>query len=127
LVSNTRNSANGSRIGIGWYDGFGKFHAISYVTPVVVVEKYSAVGAIPAADVTSASNGYSQPIWLQLKDDGTNVSFAFSQDGANFLTLFSVAKSSGFLGASGYNQVIFFVNPSGASNTIGTLMSWTQT
>jgi hypothetical protein len=51
-------------------------------------------------------------------------SFSFSQDGANFLTLETVAKSSGFLGASGYSNIAFFANPL-ASHTIATLMSWT--
>jgi hypothetical protein len=134
LVAGTRNSANGSQVGIGWYDATtGKFHLLAYATgqgtipaPVILVSKFSAYNFLVGVDFSTAFNGYSQPIWLRLKDDGTNVSFGYSQDGANFLTLFSVAKSSGYLGASGYNQVVFFVNPSGASNTIGTLMSWTQ-
>jgi len=127
----TRNSNNYSGVGIGFYDGFGKLHLLSYTianggVPFLEVTKFSSVTTLFGIDFTSQLLAFSQPIWLQLQDDGTNVSFAYSQDGANFLTLFSVAKSSGYLGASGYSQVLFFVNPRGSSNTIATVMSWQQ-
>jgi hypothetical protein len=131
LIGATRNSNNNSGVGIGWYDGTAKLHVLSYTTlnggvPFIEITKWNTVSSFNGGDFQSASNGFSQPIWLQLQDDGTNVSFAFSQDGANFLPVFTVAKSSGFLGAAGYNNVIFFLNPRGASHTLGTLMSWTQ-
>jgi hypothetical protein len=131
LIAATRNSYNYSGVGIGWYDGSAKLHLLSYSianggTPFLEVTAWSGVTVYQFSNFTSSFNGYAQPRWLQLQDDGTNVSFAFSQDGANFLTLFSVAKSSGYLGASGYSQVLFFVNPRGLSNTIGTVMSWQQ-
>jgi len=49
-------------------------------------------------------------IWQQISDDGTNAIERLSMDGANWLTLSHVAKSSGYLGASGYNQVCFFAS-----------------
>lgn len=130
LVAATRVSNNYSGIGIGWFDGTTKLHTIHYVlnnggAPFIQVNKWTGYNSFSGVDLTSSFNGFSQPIWLQIKDDGTNVSFGFSQDGANFLTLFSVAKSSGYLGASGYNKLIFYVNPQGGQ-TIGTLMSWTE-
>jgi hypothetical protein len=93
--------------------------------PVMRVEKWTNATTFSASDFTSQSNIFSQPIWLQISDDGTNISFAFSQDGSFFVTLFSVAKASGFLGSTGYSNLIFFTNPQG-SRTFGTLLSWVQ-
>jgi hypothetical protein len=132
LVSATRNSAVASAVGIGWYDGTAKLHVLSNIVPnanfwpLLQVAKYASVTGLAGTDFVSAQTNFSLPMWFQLRDDGTNVSFAFSQDGANFLTVFSVAKSSGYLGASGYDNVIFFVNPQSTGDTIGTLLSWTQ-
>lgn len=130
LIARTANSNSYNGAGIGWYDGTNKLHVLSYLTsngnaPYLEVEKWNTATSFNSNDVASNPNSFSQPIWLQMRDDGTNVSFAFSQDGANFLQLFSVAKSSGFLGTTGYSQVIFFTNPQG-SNTLSTLLSWKQ-
>ena len=130
LIAATRNSTNYSAVGIGWYDGTSKLQLLNYAindggAPILVVNELNSPTSFNANDVVSSFNVFSQPIWLQLADDGTTVSFLFSQDGANFVSLFSVAKSSGFLGASGYSNVTFFVAPQGG-RTLGTLMSWTQ-
>ena len=130
LIGATRTSTNYASASFGWYDGTSKLHLISYTTynggaPFFEVIKWNSVTSYNGADLNSPINAFSQPIWLQIADDGTNVSFAFSQDGANFLPLFTTAKASGFLGASGYNNVIVTVNPLGG-RTIGTVMSWTQ-
>lgn len=130
LVAATRNSTHFSNAGIGWYDGSSKLHTISFSTnngasPIFQVNKYNSPTAFNSLDFASTSNAFSQPIWLQIMDDGTNISFGLSQDGANFLQVFSVAKSSGFLGASGYSNVLFYISPQGG-RAIGTLMSWTE-
>ncbi len=132
LIAATRNTYTQSSVGVGWYDGTAKLHVIQNIAnnnascPIIQVAKFNSVTAGAGTDFSSALNTFSLPIWLQIRDDGTNVSFAFSQDGANFLPVFTVAKSSGFLGASGYNNVIFFVNSPGAAATLSTLLSWTQ-
>jgi len=130
LVAATRNSSGFSAAGIGWYDGSSKLHVLSYAinsggAPILSVQKYNSATSWNSNDFGSNNNAFSQPIWLQLRDDGTNVSFAFSQDGASFLQLFSTAKSSGWLGAAGYSNVHFFANPHGGQ-TLATLMSWSQ-
>lgn len=130
LIGATRNSTGFSEVGIGWSDG-AKFHILSYVVggsggtpPTLQVVKWSSPTVRVGTDFSSSAVSYfPQPIWMQLKDDGTNVSFNFSQDGANFLTLFTVAKSSSYLGSLGYGNFILFVNPRGGQ-TIGTAMSW---
>lgn len=131
LIAATRSSNSYNAVGIGWYDGTNKLHLVTLtisngVIPILEVTKWNSPTSYNAADLTSNGNGFSQPIWLEIRDDGTNVAFAFSQDGANYLTLFSVAKTSGFLGAAGYSNLVFAVNPRGTSQTVGTIMSWTK-
>jgi hypothetical protein len=131
LVAATRVTTNFGGICLGWYDGTSKLHLISLTNtgnsvPRIEVERWlSPTSATATNDFQSPANGFPQPIWFQLKDDGTNVSFAFSQDGANFLPVFTVAKSSGWLGASGYNELVFCTDPKGG-RTLATLMSWAQ-
>lgn len=71
--------------------------------------------------------------WLRISDNGTTVSFFHSTDGVNFNLRYSVAKSSGFLGASGYSRIGFMLDPEGTAqagatqNCSCTLLSWAQT
>jgi hypothetical protein len=130
LVAATRDSNSFNSVGLGWYDGSSKIHALSYLingggSPFFQVQRYNNVTSGTTADEQSSINAFAQPIWLQIQDDGTNVTFSFSQDGSNFVQLFSVAKSAGWLGSSGYNNVLFFANPQG-SQTLATIMSWSQ-
>jgi hypothetical protein len=130
LIAATRNSNNFSGAGIGWYDGSNKLHVMSLTinngaAARLEVEKWNTTTSFNNIDIASSTNAFSQPIWFRIQDDGTNVSFAFSQDGASFLPLFSVAKASSWLGTSGYNNVLFFSNPQGG-RTLSTLMSWAQ-
>ena len=131
LIAATRSSNNYSAVGIGWYDGASKVHVMDIATAngganFIEVTQWNSPTSFNATPYATPANAYAQPIWMQIADDGTNVSFAFSQDGANFLPILSVAKASGFLGATGYGSIFFFVNPRGTSRTTGTLMSWTQ-
>jgi hypothetical protein len=130
LIAATRNSGATNQVGIGWYDGSSKLHVMAYALnngggPYLFVGKFNSATSFNSFDLQSNINGFAQPIWLQLQDDGTNISFSFSQDGANFLQLFSIAKSAGWLGASGYNDIIFWSDPAN-TQTIGTVMSWAQ-
>jgi hypothetical protein len=132
LLAATRYSGSTSMTGIGWYDGTAKLQVLSYETngangSVVRVRQFTNPTTTSTINFASSFNFFSQPIWIQVKDDGTNVSFAFSQDGVNFLVVYSVAKSSGFLGASGYSKLIFFGNPGPGIHGLATLLSWAQT
>lgn len=128
LIAATTSTNRNAGVGIGWYDGTAKLHILNYASsggsiPLLQVAKFSSPTVFNGVDFSSAANNFSQPVWLRIGDDGTNVSFAFSQDGASFLPLFSIAKSAGYLGAAGYSNLIFTVNPQGG-RTLGTLMSW---
>ena len=59
------------------------------------------------ADLLPANALGGNPIWFGLRDDGTYVYFEISVDGVNYTTIYKVAKSSGFLGASGYTHTFF--------------------
>lgn len=130
LFATTRNSGGYSEAGIGWYDGTAKLHIFSFFigalgsSSYLQIAKWSAFNFRVGNDAGAASSYYPQPLWIQLKDDGTNISFAFSYDGANFLPLFTSAKSSAYLGPDGYRNFMLFSNPRGGQ-TISTIMSWT--
>lgn len=75
----------------------------------------------------SASNVFNSVglTWLRLRDDGTSVYFEYSNNGAKFKTLYSVAKASGFLGSSGYSSIVMQPNGGGATSML--LASWSVT
>ena len=130
LVSATRTTPTGGSVGIGWYDGSSKLQGI-YIfnninAPYIAVRCYASPTVLSTVNFTSNLNGFSMPVWFRITDDGTNVTFAFGYDGANFLTVYSTTKSAGFLGASGYSNLLFFVDPGSGSHTFGMLLSWTQ-
>lgn len=64
---------------------------------------------------------------MRMANNGTNITFSTSNDGITWVTVYTVAKASGFLGASGYTNVGFFVNEqvmgSGGIGSV-TLRSW---
>ncbi|MGA7966797.1 MAG: hypothetical protein WCB49_13105 [Gammaproteobacteria bacterium] len=66
------------------------------------------------------------PQWITMQDDGTNVSFGWSTDGANFVPLYSVAKAGSYLGASGYDQVVLTVSGTFTA-AAGSVMAYDET
>lgn len=118
-----------STCGLGWYDGSNKVQTVEVnqrnntAPPLVFVVSYSSPSVLNAAHYSGGSGG--NPGWVQIADDGTNVSFRYSMDGANFKTVYTVAKASGYLGSSGYSNIVFGLNPF-ASDSFGTLMSYTE-
>ena len=128
LVARTSESISYAGIGIGWYDGSAMLQVISLVDNLagpafIEVESWNSVSSFNTANYSGQKDGKSQPIWFQIEDDGTSVYFRFSNDGANFLEVYSTLKASGFL--SSYADVIFFANPQGGQ-VLGTLMSYAE-
>jgi hypothetical protein len=83
----------------------------------------------PTTFVTTASTQnivQSGQYWLRLQDDGTNIKFSFSADGVYFYPFYSVAKSSSYLGSSGFNYLGLFIEPQNV-NTGVSFMSIGQT
>jgi len=133
LTSSGGDGSNNPVAGLGWTDGT-QLHEIQLVqignsVPFLQVAKCASSTAAQTTDFSKGAPLFTSFLWLKIADDGTNVSFAYSADGANFITAFSVAKSSGFLGASGYSHIAFTIggaNNNDGFNKIATLLSWTQ-
>jgi hypothetical protein len=112
--------------GIGFTDGT-KLHIAHLQTGSnVIVSKWTNTTTFSANDFASADLWFEGQVWLRINDDGTNVKFSWSHDGANFRQVFSVAKASGFLGGSGYTNVFFGANSNTAA-AAATLASWAVT
>lgn len=95
----------------GWSDGT-KFDVIGLrltTSNMTVHETWTNFSTRNSFD-TTLNNGVNTG-WFGLKDDGTNINMMYSLDGANFVSIFSVAKSSGFLGSSGYTKIAFGLVP----------------
>jgi hypothetical protein len=133
LLAADAGGTNNPSVGIGWTDAT-KLHVMYIVIaggtagPFITVTRMTNSTTFSANDYAQARFYHSHLMWMKLNDDGTNVSFAISNDGANYLTVYTVAKASGFLGGSGYTNLCLSVRGAsgGAGNTIGTIMSWTQ-
>lgn len=91
--------------------------------------------SIFSADSTASQFWFfsASSVWMRVKDDGTNIYFYHSGDGVNWNLRYSVAKASGFLGASGYTKVGFMLDVEGTAQAGSTqacsitLLSWKQT
>ncbi|MDE2106852.1 MAG: hypothetical protein KGL39_57080, partial [Patescibacteria group bacterium] len=91
----------------------------------VEVANYTGVNTNPASTSATCTMLLSPYIWLQYKDDGTNLYFNISSDGINFQQCYTVAKSSAYL-AGNFNYFGIFIAPEGV--VFGTnLLSWTVT
>ena len=120
--------------GIGWYDGSAKLQTINlssggnYFT--VQVLHWADPTSVAAGGDASLAGGFPGLYWLQITDDGTNAIFKCSQDGAHFTTVYSIDKASGYLGSSGYSNLIFLLDANSSTGTAeisATLMQWNQT
>jgi hypothetical protein len=120
---------------LGWYDGSDKLHVVALLNNTggphwaIEVDKATNPTSFDATDFSTTISVIVGPVcWLQIEDDGTDVYFRFSNDGGNFLQVFTVAKSSGWLGSSGYANVIFGTNSDNESGTevLATLMSYSD-
>lgn len=123
------------RIGVGFYDGSNKIQAIIVDTnnsptnpPRFTTFSWSNYSTFNAAHGTTTDLcAIPQFVWLSVADDGTNVYFEYSFDGVNWITQYTVAKSSGYLGSGGYTNVGFFLDcVAGTVGQIGgaRLLSW---
>jgi Collagen triple helix repeat (20 copies) len=132
LMAVAQNNSSFGGLLLGWSDGT-KIHGLTYNSDSgsqyqFTVGKFTNATTFSANDLVQSANGPSQPVWMQLHDDGTNVTFSYSQDGLNFFDLFTVTKASGFLGSSGYTNIVFGANTQGTSAgaPVVTLMSYSD-
>jgi hypothetical protein len=100
----------------GYSDGF-QYNVNAYSTPTT----FNSFPAIPSPNPTIA-----QYTWLRYKDNGTNLTFSVSLDGTFWQQIYTVAKSSSYLGASGFNYLGVCIDTD--DYAVGTtLMSWSLT
>ncbi|HWV47801.1 MAG TPA: hypothetical protein VN039_17545, partial [Nitrospira sp.] len=91
----------------------------------IQVSKWSSPTTFNSTPITWGWSMNSAGFWLGLRDDGTNVYYEYSSDGANFVTIYSEPKSSGYL--SSYSNVALVTNLSNATSshmTNTTLFIW---
>lgn len=131
IALTTFGTGTGNRQGgIGWFDGT-QFQLMRLTNASNSVMQLNVTGhtSLTSGAATNQVAGViigSSFIWMRMSDDGTNITFSVSMDGINFTTMYTVAKASGYLGASGYSNVAFGANAA-AGVTHMTVMSWVET
>lgn len=122
----------GSNIGgclLGWYDGTAKLQGARLInnggTWQLFVSSFTSLTAFQANQIGPVIYNVQQLCWLQLNDNGTNITISVSADGHNFQSIYTVAKSAGPLGATGYSHIAFGCEAN-SKTCFGSLMSWLQ-
>ena len=133
LIHNSLSIVSYAQFFMGWTDGT-KVQAIALAgsdaltTPLtIVVQSYSNSTTFNSGQGTNIPTSFLAPVFFQLTDDGTNVAFKFGTDGVNFVTQYSVAKASGYLGSGGYTNLIWGISDVNAASTTAltaTLRLW---
>lgn len=126
----------GLSVAAGWYDGTNKIQYIGFeydgsgIPGVVGINVFHFSNPTTFVGSDFSGNGkfpnISLPIWFHLADDGTTVSFGWSMDGifANAAIVYSVTKVAGYLGATGYANLIFLTNSFSSNAFVGTLQGF---
>ena len=119
---------------VGFYDGTNKLQMVCAdffggSAPILDTLSYSTPNAGSATSYgTVVPIQLPDTIWLAVADDGTTAYFEYSYDGVNWVTQYSIAKSSGYLGGSGYSNIGVFAAAftTGAAGTQSglVLLSW---
>ncbi|UEP53009.1 hypothetical protein LMA00_30275 [Burkholderia ambifaria] len=114
----------------GWYDGSNKLQVVNFQfqgsSLDLGVVSYSNPTTYVAMNYGQVQWFGGQLVWLRLQDDGTNISYSYSIDGVGWIVLYKMAKSSGYLGTSGYSQIAFGVAPQNAGAGVS-LLSYRET
>lgn len=112
LLISPNLGGNNSGPVFGWYDGSNKLDTITFVVQgsgATLTNVYHITWASPTATSTATQIFqvlFPGQIWLRAKDDGTNVSLSISYDGIKWFDVMApTAKSSAFLGSSGYSKL----------------------
>lgn len=131
LLAHAGPHVNFSAMEFGWSNGLSgssfKAQTIhhSYADGLNILD-YTGLNpasvAVPGSTLGTMTN-VPDLYWFQLRDDGTTVSFKMGADGVRFSTIYSIAKASGFLGATGYNHLVFGCDAFNRESA-GTIMSY---
>lgn len=125
VFSMTTFPTNYTQIGIGWYNSAnGNMHLLELewdASLQTIVEEWNSPTSYNSTNNSAPWVG--GPLGFKIRDDGTTVYFYTSADGVQFNLQFSIAKSSGFLGSSGYNTIVFGIDAN-PNTTATVLMGW---
>ncbi|HEX5444336.1 MAG TPA: hypothetical protein VFW87_10925, partial [Pirellulales bacterium] len=145
LIGLSTGGLSWTKAGLGWFNpGTGKAQAI-YLGSAAAADSGGAGSVYEVADFTlpttfngvvTLNNGKSganvpfngNPAWFKIRDDGTNIYVYLSASGGDddFVEVYTVAKASGFLGSTGYSDVMFFVSTQNNLDVVGTLFALVQ-
>lgn len=116
----------------GWTDGtkiqaLTKFIGSGGTHKIFVLDYATVTSGASAAGVHGEVDGTSRMQWLRISDDGTTVSFSVLPGGSysSPVALYTVAKASGYLGASGYSSIFYGINRN-AGQVSAALLSYMQ-
>ena len=121
--------------GIGWTDGT-KYELMTFYNNAgaqnrINVANYSNTTTFVTEPVAAFDIGAVTPhgpFFMALNDDGTNITFQISTDSVYWWNLYTVAKSAGYLGSSGYGTTVFCVDGVGSAGPTvqSTLLCWDE-
>lgn len=100
-----------------------EFSAATSVNSALVVNRYSSATVYSSTPLNRGQGHAMGIVWLKIADDGTDRIYSYSTDGQNFITIFTVTRTT-FLTA---DEVGFFVNEQ--TNTVESgvsLLSWKE-
>lgn len=131
-------AGNQTSLNIGWTDGT-KMQTMGWVMSSAsnlplraTINNWTNSTTLNAQIITIDVHWTPAAIYARIRDDGTNVTFSTSNDGFNFIQIYTIAKASGFLGSSGYSNVGWGMEAfagAGAANppsAYAVLKSWWQ-
>lgn len=128
----TGSDNNYGGYGFGWHDAStGKFQTLhnqvnAYLSMwQLQINNWSSYSSVASSPVQTRAAGAAGLIWLRLKDDGSTIYFQACMDNYSWITLYSVAKTSGYLKTSGYNQIVYYVSKSTVNSAV-TMMSYAE-
>lgn len=107
----------------GWVDATGKMQVIgisdrtsgAYDFGLSVYHQDAPVPTTSAADTTPLTGLPADTVWFGLRNDGTTIYFEWSQDSVNWVTIYSVAATGGYLADAG--KICIGINPVNAGST----------
>lgn len=117
-------------IGFGYTNGT-KLQMLDMAThpgatgPLLTIDNFSDKNTYANSSGTAGATIVPALLWMQLRDDGANIHFATSTDGANFTDFYSATYAASYIGSAPTN-VIFGICPYSLGGSV-TLMSYAET
>ncbi len=128
--------SNSQNIGLYFYDGTQLMGFECLIQSGGVLPRVERINSVTSDNGTAATYGsqsqaqmfnpYLSPMWLQLRNDGTDLYFDYSLDGANFINLWSEAVGS-FITPTQYGFGGFSDTSGGQPSVICDLLAWVET